>query len=92
MKQVSRSDTRVSKGQITRNAIELQVPERPPLALFCLIVCKLNIHATVEVSNTNIDNMHIEAYKMISSTALPKVTFISAPIVSPISAATLSVA
>lgn len=35
-RQVLPSDTKGNKGQITLNAIELQVPDRLPPALFCL--------------------------------------------------------
>lgn len=41
----SRDTLRVKKGQMTFNAIELQVPHRLPLALFCLDFYKFNIHA-----------------------------------------------
>lgn len=41
----SQDTLRVENGQVSFNAIELQVPHRLPLALFCLDFYKVNIHA-----------------------------------------------
>ena len=44
MRQIILCSTRGNMGQMTWNAIELQVPTEHPLALFCLDLCKLDIH------------------------------------------------
>lgn len=41
----SQDTLRMKKEQMTFNAIELQVPLRLPLSLFCLDFYKVNIHA-----------------------------------------------
>lgn len=63
-----------------------------PLALSCLDFCQLNIHAEGNKISLLKILQALGNYKMISSTALPKVTFNRAPMVSPSSLATLSVA
>ena len=63
-----------------------------PMALSCLDFCKLNIHAAQPVSEAPALELAPGTYKMISSTALPNVTFINAPTVSPKSLAILWVA
>ena len=86
MKQVSQTDTRIDSE---RNRVA-GAPEAASGSLlsYCL---QLDIHAAISVSKMQI-RYSKSTYKMMSSTALPKVTFMSDPMVSPISAATLSVA
>jgi hypothetical protein len=73
------------------NAIELLALPRLPLALSRLLYVSLTYILSTMLA-IGFESQCSIAYKMISSTAFPKVTFIREPIVSPISLATLSVA
>lgn len=74
------------------SAIELLAPNGHASGSFSPHAPVINIHA-IKMSAQGVQGPRVKiSHKIISSTALPKVTFISAPTVSPISLATLSVA
>ena len=79
------------KGQMTQNAIELQVLFRATYGSLLSAVCSIE-HTCCRTIIRKFRAGVKGTYKMMSSTALPKVMFIRAPIVSPKSLATLSVA
>jgi hypothetical protein len=78
------------KGRMIWDAIDMIMPLRGLLALSCLDLSweTYMLGKLAEVLRHQGDL----PYKIINSTALPNVTFISAPMVSPILLATLSVA